>query len=71
MLIEPSPRRFVEYVANRRFGTAPKIRCAACVPFGFSDRFIEIEDSDLMSVAEAWMYLINKLKIMPTEVVVI
>ena len=52
LLIEPSPRRFVECVANRAFGNRPEVRCAACVPFDFHDRFVEIEDSDLMSVAK-------------------
>jgi FkbM family methyltransferase len=52
LLIEPSPRRFVECVANRAFGNRPEVRCAACVPFDFEDRFVEIEDADLMSVAK-------------------
>jgi FkbM family methyltransferase len=52
LLIEPSPRRFVECVANRAFGNRPEVRCAACVPFDFQDRFVEIEDADLMSVAK-------------------
>ena len=52
LLIEPSPQRFVECVKNRSFANIPDIRCAACVPFSFNDRFIEIEDSDLMSVAK-------------------
>jgi len=52
LLIEPSPRRFVECVANRAFGNRPEVRCAACVPFDYQDRFVEIEDADLMSVAK-------------------
>ena len=52
LLIEPSPRRFVECVANRAFGNRPEVRCAACVPLDFHDRFVEIEDADLMSVAK-------------------
>jgi FkbM family methyltransferase len=52
LLIEPSPRRFAECVANRAFGNRPKVRCAACVPIEFPDRFVEIEDADLMSVAK-------------------
>lgn len=52
LLIEPSPRRFVECVANRAFGNRPDVRCVACVPFNFEDRFVEIEDADLMSVAK-------------------
>lgn len=52
LLIEPSPRRFLDCVENRAFGDRPEVRCAACVPFDFNQRFIEIEDSDLMSVAK-------------------
>lgn len=52
LLVEPSPRRFVECVENRNFGNCPEIRCAACVPFDFKHRFVEIEDVDLMSVAK-------------------
>ena len=52
LLIEPSPTRFKECVVNRSFGNRPDVRCAACVPFDFQDRFVEIEDSDLMSVAK-------------------
>ena len=52
LLIEPSPSRFKECVANRAFGNHPEVRCAACVPFDFQGRFVEIEDADLMSVAK-------------------
>ncbi len=52
LLIEPSPKRFTECVANRAFGNRPNVRCAACVPFNFQDRFVEIIDADLMSVAK-------------------
>jgi len=52
LLIEPSPIRFKECISNRSFGDAPHICCNACVPFDYSDRFVEIEDSDLMSVAK-------------------
>lgn len=52
LLIEPSPRRFLECVSNRAFLNRPEVRCAACVPFDFKHRFVEIEDSDLMSVAK-------------------
>lgn len=52
LLIEPSPKRFMECVANRAFANPPQVRCAACVPFDFNDRFVEIEDADLMSVAK-------------------
>jgi len=52
LLIEPSPRRFIECVENRSFGNRPEMRCAACVPFDFQHGFVEIEDADLMSVAK-------------------
>jgi len=52
LLIEPSPERFKECVTNRNFFPKPYIFCGACVPFGFQERFIEIEDSDLMSIAK-------------------
>lgn len=54
LLIEPRPRRFAECVANRAFGNRPKVRCAACLPFDLRDRFVEIEDADLMSVAKGF-----------------
>ena len=52
LLIEPSPKRFMECVSNRSFANPPEVRCAACVPFDLVDRFVEIEDADLMSVAK-------------------
>lgn len=52
LLIEPSPARFVECVENRSFEPVPAFKCAACVPFDFCERFVEIEYSDLMSVAK-------------------
>lgn len=52
LLIEPSPIRYRECVMNRSFARVPHVRCAACVPFGFVQRFVEIEDADLMSVAK-------------------
>ena len=51
MLIEPSPIRFAECVANRSFANKPQICCAACVPFDYSEKFVEIDYVDLMSVA--------------------
>ena len=36
---------------NRSFGDRPEVRCAACVLFDFQDRFVDIEDTDLMSVS--------------------
>ena len=51
LLIEPSPIRYAECVANRSFANKPQIRCAACVPFDYSEKFVEIDYVDLMSVA--------------------
>ena len=52
LLIEPSPIRFAECVANRSFENKPQIRCAACVPFDYAEKFVEIDYVDLMSVAK-------------------
>ena len=52
LLIEPSPTRFKECVANRAFLNKPHFCCAACVPFDYNEKFVEIEDADLMSVAK-------------------
>ena len=52
LLIEPSPIRYRECVLNRSFARTPQVRCAACVPFGFAQPFVEMEDADLMSVAK-------------------
>lgn len=52
LLIEPSPIKFAECVANRSFANAPQIRCAACVPFDYTDKFIEFDYVDLMSVGK-------------------
>ena len=51
LLIEPSPPRYMECVRNRSFGTRPYFRCAACVDPGYEAPFVEMEYSDLMSVA--------------------
>lgn len=51
-MIDPSPSRFKGCVVNRSFGDRPEVRCAACVPFDFQVRFVEIEDANLMSVAK-------------------
>jgi FkbM family methyltransferase len=51
LLIEPSPVRFLECVKNRSFGRSPSFRCAACVDFAYSASWVEMEYSDLMSVA--------------------
>lgn len=52
LLIEPSPIRFAECVANRSFANKPQFRCAACVPFDYTEKFVEIDYVDLMSVAK-------------------
>jgi FkbM family methyltransferase len=51
LLIEPSPVRYVECVRNRSFGVRPSFRCAACVDADYEAPFVEMEYSDLMSVA--------------------
>ena len=52
LLVEPSPLKFAECVKNRSFGNTPVTKCAACVPFDFEGTFVEMEESDLMSVAK-------------------
>lgn len=52
LLIEPSPIQFAKCVRNRSFANIPAIKCAACVPFGYVDKFVEIEEANLMSVAK-------------------
>ena len=51
LLIEPSPVRYLECVRNRSFGQRPAIHCAACVDPSYGAPFVEMEYSDLMSVA--------------------
>jgi FkbM family methyltransferase len=60
LLIEPSPRQFVECIKNRSFGVTPAIKCAACVPFGYRDKFVEMEEADLMAVAKG-LWLANDM----------
>lgn len=50
VLVEPSQMNFFKCRANR----APETMtyCAACVPFGYSERFVPITYSNLMSVSE-------------------
>lgn len=50
VLVEPSQLNFFKCRANRSPET--KIYCAACVPFGYTDRFVPIVYSNLMSVSE-------------------
>ncbi|WP_341882971.1 FkbM family methyltransferase [Synechococcus sp. UW140] len=52
LLIEPSSLQFAKCVKNRSFGNIPAIKCAACVPFGYVDKFVEMEEANLMSVAK-------------------
>ena len=51
VLIEPSPIKYIACLRNRECAPAPSIYCHACVPTGYKERFVEIFDSDLMSVA--------------------
>ena len=51
LLIEPNPARFVECVNNRSFKRTPRMVCAACVPDDFEERFVEMENLDLMGIA--------------------
>jgi FkbM family methyltransferase len=52
LLIEPSPRQFVACIKNRSFGLIPEMKCAACVPFDYTDKFVEMVEADLMAVAK-------------------
>lgn len=50
VLIEPSHTNFFKCRASRAPET--QVYCAACVPFGYEERFVPIVYSNLMSVAE-------------------
>ena len=50
VLVEPSQMNFFKCRANRAPET--KTYCAACVPFGYAERFVPITYSNLMSVSE-------------------
>ena len=52
ILIEPNPTLAHECVINRSFARSPQVSCAACVPFGYEEHFVEIVDFGLMSVAK-------------------
>ena len=52
LLIEPSPSKSSECFANRKFNNAPIIECCCCVDFSFPNDHIEIQDLNLMSVAQ-------------------
>lgn len=47
LLIEPAAHRFLQCQVNRR---GSKVVCCACVGFEYSEKFVEIEYADLMSV---------------------
>ncbi len=42
LLIEPSPVKYLECLVNRDFANVPAMRCAACVPFTFKERFVKV-----------------------------
>lgn len=50
VLVEPSQMNFFKCRANR--APQAKVYCAACVPFGYTERFVPIRYSNLMSVSE-------------------
>lgn len=60
LLIEPSPIKFRECLENRSFFPKAYIFCAACVDYKFKNKFILMEDSDLMSIAKG-LDIDNKL----------
>lgn len=52
ILIEPNPSKCLLSVMNRRFGSKPPVvACAACVPFDYAERYVELIEADLMSIA--------------------
>lgn len=50
ILIEPSPHLFLR-CCYFRGGQRNKMFCCACVPFEFSEKYVDIEYADLMSVS--------------------
>lgn len=50
VLVEPSHANYFKCRANR--SPATKVFCAACVPFGYRERFVPMLYSNLMSVSE-------------------
>jgi FkbM family methyltransferase len=50
VLVEPSHANFFKCRANR--APQSKVFCAACVPFGYTERFVPMIYSNLMSVAD-------------------
>ncbi len=51
ILIEPNPKHYYNCIRNRSFRNRPHVVAAACVPFGYNEKFVEMADADLMSVA--------------------
>lgn len=49
-LVEPFPTNFFKCRRNRSPET--KVFCAACVPFGYTERFVPMVYSNLMSISE-------------------
>lgn len=47
LLIEPSPNKYLECIANR--SNKNSIYCAACVSFDYKERFVELAYSDFMT----------------------
>lgn len=50
VLVEPSHANYFKCRANRAAET--RVFCAACVPFGYSERFVPMVYANLMSVSE-------------------
>lgn len=48
LLIEPVVHRYFELVANR--SSMNSFACAACVPFDFDEKWVEVEYGDLMTI---------------------
>jgi FkbM family methyltransferase len=51
LLIEPVVHRYFQLVSHR--SSENSFECAACVPFDYADRWVEMEYGDLMTVAES------------------
>lgn len=47
VLVEPTPNKYLECISNR--SSASKIYCNACVSFQYSEKFVEIIYSNLMT----------------------
>jgi FkbM family methyltransferase len=51
ILIEPNPKHYYNCIKNRSFRNRPHFVAAACVPFGYKEKFVEMADADLMSIS--------------------